>query len=385
MKVLHIVSSIDPSAGGVTQAVKTMIMGLSGMQVVNEVVCLDERGCSFLKGLSFLVHALGPAKTSWKYAPLLLTWLKENSFRFDVIIVHGLWQYHTFAAFLALLKVKNKAPKVFVMPHGMLDPYFQRASGRKIKAMRNWVFWKLIENKLVNRSTGILFTCESEMILAEKTFVPYRPNSKFIVGLGVEAAPAFTPAMASTFKAKIGTVPSNYLLFLGRIDRKKGVDILIKAYLKLQEHRSNLPYLVIAGPGIESEFGAEILRLANNNKYILFPGMLSGDAKWGAFYGSGAFVLPSHQENFGIAVVEALACAKPVLISDQVNIWKEINRRGAAITDEDTEAGTYRMLKNWCEKSESAKKDMCNFAVRTFDEEFSVENVSICLFEALNE
>ena len=76
-------------------------------------------------------------------------------------------------------------------------------------------------------------------------------------------------------------------------------------------------------------------------------GMLSGAAKWGALYGCEAFVLPSHQENFGIAVVEALACGRPVLISDQVNIWREIVEDGAGIAEADTEEGVEKLLRRF--------------------------------------
>jgi glycosyltransferase involved in cell wall biosynthesis len=75
--------------------------------------------------------------------------------------------------------------------------------------------------------------------------------------------------------------------------------------------------------------------------------MLQGDAKWGALYACEAFVLPSHQENFGIAVVEALACGKPVLISDQVNIWREISDADAGFVAADTEDGAVKLLKRF--------------------------------------
>jgi glycosyltransferase involved in cell wall biosynthesis len=72
--------------------------------------------------------------------------------------------------------------------------------------------------------------------------------------------------------------------------------------------------------------------------------MLEGDLKWGAFHAAEAFVLPSHQENFGVAVVEALACGVPVLISDKVNIWPEIVHDQAGIVNPDTVEGTYRSM-----------------------------------------
>jgi glycosyltransferase involved in cell wall biosynthesis len=113
------------------------------------------------------------------------------------------------------------------------------------------------------------------------------------------------------------------LLYLGRIHPKKGVDDLLKAFRRTRKEMPNVPDLVIAGPGLESKFGKAMWKLAGNDP-VYFPGMLEGPAKWGAFQGCEAFVLPSHQENFGIAVVEAMACKRAVLITNKVNIHREV-------------------------------------------------------------
>ncbi|MCD0486858.1 glycosyltransferase [Pedobacter sp. MC2016-14] len=360
-----------------------MIAGLSTFDVINEVACLNDPSSFFLRELPFKAHALGPTKTPWRYSTLLFEWLTNHINDFDVLIIHGLWQYHTFATYKAFKSLKNDRIKLFVMPHGMLDPYFQRAKGRKIKAVRNWVFWKLVEKNVINGSTGMLFTCESEMNLASQTFTGYHPKTRHVVGLGVETPPAFNEGMKIALERILGYSVSDFLLFLGRIDEKKGVDLLVKAYLKLSEEKVQLPTLVIAGPGLDSKFGTDIITLVGGYKNIIFPGMLTGDAKWGAFYGAEAFVLPSHQENFGIAVVEALACTTPVLISDQVNIWKEIEMGKAGVIGADTEEGTYSMLKNWIEKTDKEKKDMRIFAKDTFNACFSVKKAADRLFEVI--
>ncbi len=75
--------------------------------------------------------------------------------------------------------------------------------------------------------------------------------------------------------------------------------------------------------------------------------MVTGDAKWGAFFASEAFILPSHQENFGIAVAEALACGKPVLLADKVNIAEDIAEDGAGLMEMDTADGTLQLLERW--------------------------------------
>jgi glycosyltransferase involved in cell wall biosynthesis len=113
---------------------------------------------------------------------------------------------------------------------------------------------------------------------------------------------------------------------------------------------------------LETQYGVEMQQLARQIEglggIVHFTGMLSGDAKWGALYGCEGFILPSHQENFGIAVAEALACSKPVLISNQVNIWREIEQAGAGIVKSDDLIGTTAMLNSWSALTDQQKSEM---------------------------
>src|SRR5690606_5299731 len=117
---------------------------------------------------------------------------------------------------------------------------------------------------------------------------------------------------------------------------------------------------------------------------VHFTGMLSGDSKWGAFYGCEAFILPSHQENFGIAVVEAIACGKPVLISNQVNIWPEIESAGGGILAEDNLAGTVKLLETWLNSSKEEKMIMGKSAKRCFEVKFDIDTNAKKFFEAIS-
>jgi glycosyltransferase involved in cell wall biosynthesis len=274
----------------------------------------------------------------------LPTWLAANYRRFDAVILHGLWQYASYASTRFVRQIRqqrgsNQSPKYCVMPHGMLDPWFQTAPSRRLKAWRNWGYWKLIERHTVAEADAVLFTTQRELELARQPFRPYAPRCEINIGYGVASPPTESAEHHAAFRQacpSIGDRP--YLLFLSRIHPKKGVDLLIDAYSQVGAAHSGegreLPALVIAGP-LDSDYARKMQELAaarvasNPRLKILFPGMLAGDTKWGAFYGCEAFVLPSHQENFGIAVVEALACGKPVLISDQVNICDEIESAGA--------------------------------------------------------
>jgi glycosyltransferase involved in cell wall biosynthesis len=381
-RILHVVNSMDPVLGGVSKAVRTIVTSLRERGIDNEVVCLDDANPAFISNDTFKIHALGFSSNPWGYNPKLLPWLKDNLRHYDSIIVHGLWLYCSFAVYLAINAVKSQdRPKSFVMPHGMLDPYFQKAEGRRLKALRNWLYWKLVEKRVVNGTDGILFTCEQERLLAKQPFQPYTPKSEYIVGLGVEAPPSYQKIMDVAFynNCKISE-GQPYLLFLSRIHEKKGVDLLIKAYeAMLSDSAIELPALVIAGPGLDTSYGKHIYKMVFENDQlkhrVFFPGMLSGDAKWGAFYNCEAFVLPSHQENFGIAVVEALACGKPVLISDQVNIWNEINEARAGFVESDTVDGTKEVLKIWMSLSLNERVQLGQQALNCYKTYYSIESM----------
>jgi glycosyltransferase involved in cell wall biosynthesis len=370
--LLHILPTLDPRSGGVCQAAKSIIKGLEFTNWKHEVLCLDDPNATYLQLNDFTVHALGHGKTPWNYNKNLISWFNQNLKAFDAVIVHGLWQYQSYAVYKAWRHLAEPKPRLYVMPHGMLDPYFQKAPGRRLKAIRNILFWKFVEKRLINSSDGILFTCEMEKKLAPQSFSNYKPDHEYIVGLGVEAPPVFNDLMLSSFLALCPAVADKkYILFLSRINPKKGVDLLIEAWIKLKRTSIDLPLLIIAGPGLDTPFGQAMLSAAADHPDILFPGMLTGDAKWGAFYGTELFILPSHQENFGIAILEAMACQKPVLITDQVNIFKEISDNHSGIVFEATEQGVYQGLTDWLTLTGDAQKEYSLHAKTTYERVFS--------------
>jgi glycosyltransferase involved in cell wall biosynthesis len=388
---------MDPRMGGVCQAVRTIIAGLAELGVQNEVVSLDPSDAAFLQNDSFAVHALGPGKGPWAYNPHLVPWLVANLPRFNSVVVHGLWLFYGHAVRRAQRHLQahpapgQVLPKLFVMPHGMLDPYFQRAAGRRLKAIRNTLYWKLLEQQLLHAADGLLFTCEEERRLAAQPFRPYHPKRTVVVGLGVEEPPQQRAAMQQALLAKCPELAATpYILFLSRVHEKKGVELLLNAYAAAAAalpSSAKLPRLLVAGPGLDTPYGQRMQALVASlpalRDAVLFPGMLTGDAKWGAFYGCEAFILPSHQENFGIAVVEALACGKPVLISNQVNIWREIEAGGGGYVKDDTPAGTLALLTHWQQLTTGAKAKFQQQARQTFESEFAVQPAAKRFLQAI--
>jgi glycosyltransferase involved in cell wall biosynthesis len=384
---------MDPAFGGTSQAIRNIVPPLIDLGIENEVACTDHPKASYLQKDSFKIHALGPSTGPWNYSSKLTPWLQDNLNRFDVVIIHGLWLHHGYATSKEVLRSRDSrdpkkgTPKLYVMPHGMLDPYFQTAPDRKMKAIRNWVYWKLIEATIINNVDGVFFTCETELLLAREPFRPYRPKKELNVGFGIQQPPGYTDAMRQAFLKKCPQLKNQrYLLFLSRIHEKKGVDLLIKSYSEIATDGSLK--LVVAGPGLETSYGQTIQQLVSENNlkdFVFFPGMLSGDEKWGAFYECEAFILPSHQENFGIAVVEALACNKPVLISNKVNIWREIEGAGGGVVADNTQSGTTALLTRWYKLSPEAKALMGRNARRVFEEHFAIVPVAKRIIAALKD
>jgi glycosyltransferase involved in cell wall biosynthesis len=398
MKLLHVISTMEPRSGGPCQGVRSLTPCIVEQGHTVEVVCLDEPNSDYLSTEDLCIHAVGKGQGAWRYHPALRPWLKQNLPRFDAVILNGLWQYPSYS--LSQRAKGLRLPPNFVFPHGMLDPWFQRAPGRRLKAIRNWFYWKLVEQRVIARAAAVCFTCVEEMRLAREMFRPYRPQREINVGFGVTRPPRFHKGMLDALAQKCPELNGRpYFLFLGRIHPKKGVDLLIKSYAAVFHGRSSatggqelavggrppgsspnpngspLPCLVVAGPGLETPYGQQLQKMVSGlcpPASVLWPGMLTGDAKWGAIYNADAFALPSHQENFGIAVVESLACGTPVLISERINIWREIGEANAGLTADDTCAGAEHLFRRWANLSTAERTMMKQSALDLYENRFSI-------------
>ncbi|HEX4349414.1 MAG TPA: glycosyltransferase, partial [Verrucomicrobiae bacterium] len=377
MKFLHVITTMDPRSGGPCQGIRNLAPSMFKAGNSVEVVCLDDPGSEYLAGETVRIHALGKSRGPWAYHPALRPWLESNLSRFDVIILNGLWHYAGYA--LSRVAQRPSMPPYFIFPHGMLDPWFQQTAERRLKALRNRVYWRLVEQHVVHKARGLLFTCTEEMRLARDTFRPYQPKQQINVSYGVSRPPPYDAKMGKAFAQACPNLERTpYLLFLGRIHHKKGVELLINAYAVFCREagaagQAIVPNLVIAGPGLDTAHGQEMQALAARScppNSVFWPEMITGHAKWGAIYHCEAMVLFSHQENFGIAIVEAMACEKPVLISNQINIWREIEEDGAGLAGPDTPEGSEDILRRWAGLSPEEKLAMKSAAKSAYENRF---------------
>ncbi len=371
MRILHVIRSLHPEYGGPAQLVRCIVAAGPRLGWEGEVACLDVPGQPFLQEIQFPVHALGENHSTYGYSASWVPWLKKNIDRFDGVVVHGVWQYQSWGTWRA---IRERKPYV-LFPHGMLDPWFKRRY--PFKHIKKWIYWHLAERRVLRDASSVLFTCETEQRLAPESFRMPAWNAA-VVPYGAEM-PTGDPQcqIDAFFTVCPGAKGRRFFLYLGRIHPKKGCDMLVDAFAEIAAANPDVD-MVMAGPdaGMRAGLEARITQSGLKNR-VHWPGLVTGEAKWGAFHACEAFVLPSHQENFGIAVAEAMGCSRAVLISDQVNIWPEIEADGAGLVARDTPEETRRLLERWLALSPVDRRQMELRAHACFEARYNLDqNVS---------
>jgi len=402
MRILHIIDSADPRAGGPGEAIRNLAYCHEAAGHVVNVLTLDAPAAPWLAKPPAVWFGLGDARGGYAFSSSFSKWLRTKAQNYDIIILNGLWKFPNIAVWWEFSKGhflgrKKKIPYI-IYPHGMLDPWFKHHYPDK--HLKKAIYWGLFERHVIKGAAAVCFTCEEERRLARKTFWPYSCTEK-VVGMGITGVPEDVESQLAAFREEFPSLAGQpFLLFLGRIHEKKGVNLLLHAYASAAKANASLPRLVVAGPAASPDYLQEMRALAsklglsvgdgrtsgvNASAQVHFLPMLSGKVKWGAFRLAEVFILPSHQENFGIAVVEALACGVPVLISNKVNIWREIVEENAGLVDADTEAGTGQLLSRWQAMSLEEKACMRKAARTCFLQRFHIRTAASSLHRLIEE
>ena len=324
MKILHVIANVAPRYGGPSKA--CLEMARAQAQLGNEVHI-------------FTTNQDGPGTlpvptdkvVQWdgvliRYFPIqfprfwgtslsLGSALKDKIREFDIVHIHSLYMFHV----LCSAHYCNKFDVPYILrPHGSLDPYIY-----KRHRLRKRIVEILFQDKVTRGSSAIHYITEEEMSLAKQ----YAFNVLgFVVPIGLDIDEYTNWSSSGRLFARFPElVGKKIVLFLGRINFKKGLDILVRAFSLIAKKRDDI-HLLIAGPDNEG-YGKQVASWLKNEGVFsksTFAGMLQGEEKLEAFQRSSVFVLPSYSENFGISVLEAMACGLPVVVSDQVNLWPSV-------------------------------------------------------------
>jgi len=251
--------------------------------------------------------------------------LREAIADAQVLHLHTPWEPSNLQA--AALARQAGVPYV-LSAHGMLDDWSMAQKGFKKRA-----YLKLAGGKLLRRAARVHFTAQAEHDQARKWLVS---DNGVVLPLVMDLSPFENlpgPDLARQRFAPLRQADTK-LLFLSRVHPKKGVDLLIKALAELRT-RGRTASLLIAGPG-EQPYVESLKKLAaslNVGENVQFCGMIRGEEKLSLYQAADLFVLPTSQENFGLVLIEALACRLPVITTQGVDIWKELQNAGAMIAD----------------------------------------------------
>lgn len=256
----------------------------------------------------------------WRWAPAMGRWLAREAGWADVAHLHTVWTYPTRAAARAC--ARRGVPYV-LRPAGMLEEW---SMGRR--AWKKALYARLVESSTIRGASALHWTSGQEQERSAR-WAAGQPGLVVPLGLPPSAYEDLPPA--TSFAARIPALQGRrVLLYLGRVHPKKQPEVAIGA---LSLVRRDLPdtVLVIAGPG-EPRYLESLAALADAHGVkgaVHFAGMLRGREVQEAYAGASAFVLPSHQENFGLAAAEAMAAGCPVIVSPEVALAPLVAAHGA--------------------------------------------------------
>jgi glycosyltransferase involved in cell wall biosynthesis len=329
MRILHVMPAVAPRYGGTSAAIWPLVNALRevpGHEV--ELATTDADGPQRRLPSEAVPNSAGVVRMfarerseQFKYSSELWGWLKTHARDYDLVHVHTNWNFPVAAACRAAMRAG--VPFV-ISPHGMLSKYtWSRSRWKKA------VYWRLVERRNVFRSAGFHVTSEEERreVLELGVHVPIG-----MIPLGIDDEAFDVPTQATWLRTQCPEAGNREIvLYLSRLHPKKGItDFLLPALARLQ---SNAFLAIVGGedvhaPGYTSMIEKEVARLGLQERVKLL-GPVPPDQRWAAFDGADVFVLPSHAENFGIVVPEAMARAKPVVVTTGVQFAEHVRRSGA--------------------------------------------------------
>lgn len=327
MRILHVVASLSPEWGGPVKMVQGLTDALikKGIEITIFAPVNKEHEDNIIhpKGANVQLFKQTSFSKIWTaYSPSLMRALYEEAPKFDIIHIHEIWHFPHFAAY----HVARKLKKPFIItPHGALAPWCLN-----YKAFKKKIFTLLIQKRILNQATVLhaLTAKEAEYIrdFGVKNQIEVIPN-----GINVEEFKDFHPSQ-NLERVYPDLKDKKVIMFLGRIHSQKGLDIIAQAFGAVARNRDDVRLLIV-GPdsnGYQKQIET-ILKEEKVFKKTIFTGILTGTKKMAALSRANISILPSYSEGFSMAILEAMVCGLPVIISDQCNFPQVLENRAGII------------------------------------------------------
>lgn len=443
-KILYVIASVHPKSGGPVEGVRQMTHINRSAGHVIEVVTFDQPNAPYIQDFPAVVHGLGGGRR-FDYIRRLVPWIRRNRSRFDAVIVNGIWGYNCYGAWRALRGsgipyfvyphgmldpwFKRTYPlkhlkKWFFWPWAVYPALrdatavlFTCEEERRLARQSFWLY--KCREVVVNYGTpgasrrdydyAVDFLAKHPELQGKRRFVFLgRVHPKKGPDILIKAFAQILAAHDPTFAVGSPSSEGNSSESPSSVPSERrgnaasarwgqhappadvptpapGLSDLQALDMRLAAPPPSPFVLIMAGPA-DGTYAAELKALAESlgvAERIYWTGMLLGDDKWGALQCAEAFLLPSHQENFGIAVAESLSVSVPVVISKSVNIWTEIVSAEAGLADDDTVEGCERSWKQWLSMSTEGKAAMRRNARLLFEQRYTSKRAADSLIEII--
>ncbi len=372
MRVLHVIPAVGSVYGGPSRLIPELVQALGQAGLRADIVTTDANGDTRLDvPLGVPVRESGVTTYYFpRQPPLRYTfswpktrWLWQHIQEYDLIHITGVFSYST----LCTGRLASWLERPFIVaPHGMLQPWCLSYKGWKKRP-----YLELAERGTLMRAAAIhaLTTEEARSIRALGVTTPI-----FALPNGLDLTEFERPPSRQVLYIRHPELQGRkVILFLARIDPKKGLDLLIEGFNRAVRNGQveESTCLVIAGPdlvgyrrAIESLIGDLGVR-----DRVVFTGMLSGQMKQAALAAADVFVLPSRSEGFSIGVLEALAAGCPVVITEECN-FQTVAEAGAGKVVPATSEAIARALAEVL-SDETLRREMGKRAVSLVQHEFA--------------
>jgi glycosyltransferase involved in cell wall biosynthesis len=306
----------------------------------------------------------------YKISFSLAFWLYKNINNYDIINTHAIFSLANFPCYLfCFLNQKIN----IIHPHGMLDGW-----ALNYKSWKKKPYYTLIEKPALKSAKAIrvltLTEAQNVKSLAIETPTYLIPN-------GLDSQTFINQVNSAIFYEKFPQTRDKHLvLFLGRIDPKKGLDLLSSAFAKVNQQFPNT-HLVIAGPD-----NVGYLPTVKNHfrdlgclDAVTFTGMLTGEMKYSALSAASIYIAPSYSEGFSMSILEGMASGLPCIFTTACNFPEAQEAQVAKVVEVNQEEITEALL--WCLSNEEEAKEMGQKARQFILENYTWNKITIKLIE----